>query len=103
MQPEQGCPRIIPSTLPGGFMKAICHFASLAVCFVALSGCDIVHIAAQSVQARGEFQRTLTVNGPVDLSVRTGSGSIQVRTGAVDRVQIVGRISASSSRDGLDP
>ena len=83
-------------------MKAICQLASLAVCFVALSGCDIVHIAAQSVQARGGFERTLTVNGPVDLSIRTGSGSIQVRTGAADRVQIVGRISASSSRDGLD-
>jgi DUF4097 and DUF4098 domain-containing protein YvlB len=84
-------------------MKAICHLASLAVCFVALSGCDIVHIAAQSAQARGQFERTLTVNGPVDLSIRTGSGSIQVRTGAADRVQIVGRISAGSWRDGLDP
>ena len=84
-------------------MKAIWQFASLAVCFVALSGCDIVHIAAQSAQARGGFERTLTVNGPVDLSVRTGSGSIQVRTGAVDRVQIVGRVSAGSWRDGTDP
>jgi hypothetical protein len=84
-------------------MKAICQLASLAVCFVALSGCDIVHIAAQSTQARGEFQRTLTVNGPVDLSVRTGSGNIQVRTGAVNRVEIVGRISAGSWRDGMDP
>jgi hypothetical protein len=84
-------------------MKPICQLASLAVCFVALSGCDIVHIAAQSTQARGEFQRTLTVNGPVDLNVRTGSGNIQVRTGAADRVQIVGRISAGSWRDGMDP
>jgi DUF4097 and DUF4098 domain-containing protein YvlB len=84
-------------------MKPICQLASLAVCFVALSGCDIVHIAAQSSQARGEFQRTLTVNGPVDLNVRTGSGNIQVRTGAADRVQIVGRISAGSWRDGMDP
>jgi DUF4097 and DUF4098 domain-containing protein YvlB len=84
-------------------MKAISQLASLVVCFVALSGCDIVHIAAQTAQARGEFQRTLTVNGPVDLSIRTGSGSIQVRTGAADRVQIVGRISAGSWRDGMDP
>jgi hypothetical protein len=84
-------------------MRAICQLPTLAVCFVALSGCDIVHIAAQSTQARGEFQRTLTVNGPVDLSIRTGSGSIQVRTGAVDRVQIVGRVSAGSWRDGMDP
>jgi len=84
-------------------MKAICQLASLAVCLVALSGCDIVHMAAQSVQARGGFERTLTVNGSVDLSVRTGSGSIQIRTGAADRVQIVGRVTASSWRDGIDP
>ncbi|MEO5741504.1 MAG: DUF4097 family beta strand repeat-containing protein [Vicinamibacterales bacterium] len=79
------------------------RLASLAVCFVALTGCDVVRIAAQSTQARGMFERTLTVNGPIDLSIRTGSGSIQVRTGAGDRVQIVGRVTASSWRDGLDP
>ena len=49
------------------------------------------------------FERTLTVNGPVELSVRTGSGSIQIRTAAVDRVQIVGRVSAGSWRDGTRP
>jgi hypothetical protein len=84
-------------------MKAIWQLAVFAVCGVAISGCDVVHIAAQSAQARGGFERTLTVNGPVDLSVRTGSGSIQVRTGAADRIQIVGRISASAWRDGMDP
>jgi hypothetical protein len=84
-------------------MKTIWQLASLAVCFVAVSGCDVVHMAAQSAQARGGFERTLTVNGPVDLSVRTGSGSIQVRTGAADRVQIVARVTASSWRDGTDP
>jgi Putative adhesin len=84
-------------------MTAVLRLASLAVCFVALTGCDVVHIAAQSQQARGAFERTLTVNGPVDLSIRTGSGSIQVRTGAGDRVQIMGRVSAGSWRDGLDP
>jgi hypothetical protein len=84
-------------------MMAAWRFVSLAVCFVALTGCDVVRIAAQSTQARGMFERTLTVNGPVELSVRTGSGSIQIRTGSGDRIQIVGRISASSWRDGLDP
>ena len=84
-------------------MTAVWRLASLAVCFVALTGCDVARIAAQSTQARGMFERTLTVNGPVDLSVRTGAGSIQVRTGAGDRVQIVGRVSASSWRGGLDP
>ena len=84
-------------------MKAIWQLASLAVCFVAVSGCDVVDIAAQSAQARGEFERTLTVNGPVDLYVRTGSGSIQVRTGSANRVQIIGRVTASAWRDGTDP
>jgi hypothetical protein len=73
------------------------------VCSLVLTGCDVVHIAAQSQQVRGAFERTLTVTGPVDLSIRTGSGSIQIRSGAGDRVQIFGRISASSWRDGLDP
>jgi DUF4097 and DUF4098 domain-containing protein YvlB len=41
----------------------------------------------------------LTVNGPVDLSVRTGSGDIQIRTGTGDRVQVIGRISAGTSRE----
>jgi hypothetical protein len=84
-------------------MTAGWRFAWLALSLVALTGCDVVRIAAQSQQARGEFERTLTVNGPVDLSIRTGSGSIEVRTGAGDRVQIMGKISASSGRDGLDP
>lgn len=84
-------------------MKAIWQLASLVVCFVAVSGCDVVHIAAQSAQARGGFERTLTVNGPVDLYVRTGSGSIQVRTGSADRVQIIGRVTASAWRDSIEP
>ena len=75
-------------------MTAAVRFVSLAVCLVALAGCDIAHLVAQSERARGTFERTLTVNGPVDLSVRTGSGSIQVRTGGGDPVQIVGKVSA---------
>src|SRR5688500_6081451 len=86
----------------GGFMTALLRLAPLALCFVALTGCDVIHVAAQSQRARGTFERTLTVDGPVELSVRTGSGDIQIRSGAGDRVQIVGRISAGSSRDGVD-
>ena len=84
-------------------MAAVRQFAFLALCFVALSACDVIEIAAQSERARGTFERTLNVNGPVDLSVRSGSGSIQIRTGTGDRVRIVGRVSAGSSRDALDP
>ena len=84
-------------------MTALLRLAPLALCFVAVTGCDVIHVAAQSQRVRGMFERTLTVNGPVELSVRTGSGNIQIRTGDGNRVQIVGRISAGSSRDGLDP
>jgi hypothetical protein len=58
--------------------------------------------SAQSERARGMFERTLTVDGPVELHIRTGAGSIQIRTGAGDRVQVVGRVSAGSWRDGAD-
>jgi putative adhesin len=83
-------------------MASMRQSALLALCFVGLSACDVVEMAAQSERARGMFERTLNVNGPVDLSVRSGSGSIQIRTGTGDRVQIVGRVSAGASRDGMD-
>ena len=86
-------------------MTAAWRLISLAVCVVGLTGCDVVRIAAQAAQserARGMFERTLTVNGPVELNIRTGSGSIEIRTGAGDRVQVVGRVSAGMSLDGLD-
>jgi hypothetical protein len=54
--------------------------------------------------AEGSFTRTISVSsadGPVELSVNTGSGSIDVRTGAADQVQIVGRIRAHGRWDGL--
>ena len=69
----------------------------LAIWLIALNGCIGVDIAAQAERARGSFDRTLNVKGPVDLSVRTGSGDIQIRTGTNDRVQVIGRISASHS------
>jgi len=66
------------------------------MCVIAITGCDI---AAQTERARGMFERTLTVSGQVDLSVRTGSGDIQIRTGDGNRVQIVGRVSAGRSSE----
>ena len=45
--------------------------------------------------ARGEFERTLQVNGTVNLQVETGSGSIDVRTGSSNQVRVVGHIWAS--------
>jgi DUF4097 and DUF4098 domain-containing protein YvlB len=73
----------------------------VAMSALAFYGCDL-DISAQ-VPARGTFERTLTVSGPVDLSVRTGSGDIQIRTGEANRVHIIGRVSAGRRRDGMDP
>ena len=47
-----------------------------------------------SAAATGTFERTLTVTGPVDLEVGTGSGDIAVREGAAGRVRVVAHISA---------
>lgn len=52
-------------------------------------------LLAQTVE--GRFERTLAVSGPVDLSVTTGSGRVDVRPGAANSVQIVGRIRAQAS------
>src|SRR2546426_108874 len=48
--------------------------------------------------AEGSFQRTLHVTGPVNLDVSTGSGSIQIRTGGSNQVQVTGHI---KTRDWL--
>lgn len=45
--------------------------------------------------ARGDFQRTLHVNGSVDLQVETGAGSITVRRGNSGEVEVTGHIQAS--------
>src|SRR6266567_3907019 len=50
------------------------------------------------VYAEGSFQRTLHVTGPVNLDVSTGSGSIQIRTGGSNQVQVTGHI---KTRDWL--
>lgn len=42
----------------------------------------------------GSFHRELQVTGPVHLDLSTGSGSVEVRTGNSNQVQITGRIRA---------
>lgn len=49
-----------------------------------------------SAREEGHFDRTLTVSGPVDLDVQTGSGTIKVRHGEPGKVEIHGTIRASS-------
>jgi Putative adhesin len=45
--------------------------------------------------AEATFERDLTVNGRVELTVQTGSGSIQLRQGASGHVHILGRVRSS--------
>ena len=65
-------------------------------------GILVVLLAARGVlasvpaqAAEGHFERTLKVAGPVDLDVRTGSGSIDIRTGDASTVRVVGTIRAN--------
>jgi len=50
----------------------------------------------------GSFDRTLSVNGPVDLTVETNSGGITVRPGDGNTVRIHAVISANDWTDGGD-
>ena len=59
-----------------------------------VGGCEI---QAQSFGIDGSFDRTLRVDGPVDLDVLSRSGRIRVAVGASDTVHIVGQIRAYGS------
>jgi hypothetical protein len=65
---------------------------------VLLLGIALVLMCLQSLSAaaaaEGSFQRTLSVNGAVNLEITTGSGTIDVRTGESNQVQVTGRIRA---------
>lgn len=50
----------------------------------------------------GHFDRTLTVTGPVDLDVQTGSGDITVRPGDSTKVEIHAKIHSSGLHIGSD-
>jgi hypothetical protein len=54
-------------------------------------------IDAQIAPATATFDRTLQVDGAVDLSITGGSGRIHVATGPDDVVRIVGRVRAHNS------
>ena len=66
--------------------------AALAVVVLATAG----SAAAWAATVEGSFERTLTVTGPVELDVKTGSGSIRVRTGEAGTVHIRATIKARS-------
>jgi hypothetical protein len=50
--------------------------------------------SATAASTEATFERTLQVNGPVNLDITTGSGNIEVHAGASNQVQITGHIKA---------
>lgn len=65
---------------------------------VLAGGVVLAGASPASAQSReGAFDRTLGVTGPVDLEVRSGSGSIRIVPGAGDTVRVTGRIRAGWS------
>jgi len=70
-------------------------FRILMVAIVALFGFSGCMVGAFS-SMDGQFERSLTVTGPVNLDVATGSGAIEVRSGSPGAVRINGTIKARS-------
>lgn len=73
-----------------------------------LAAIALVPACAEAQRAEGSFQRTLTVSGPLDIDVVTGSGRIDIRPGPEGQVEITGRIEAQdgwglSRRGPLSP
>jgi DUF4097 and DUF4098 domain-containing protein YvlB len=61
------------------------------------TACASAQRAKAQNAADGSFQRTLTVSGPVDLDISTGSGRIEIRSGSSNRVEIRGEIRVGNS------
>src|SRR5687768_1068986 len=72
--------------------RLLAVLAILAI--AALSSACAIDLEAQVASARGQFVRQFPVNGPSDIDVRTGSGSIDIRTGGSGQVRVVGRVKA---------
>lgn len=76
------------------FSPRITVLAAAAVASAALlAGC----MSTPGIQ--GTFDRTLKVNGPVQLELATGSGDVHVTTGAAGEVQVHGAIHARGWSD----
>ena len=74
----------------GANMKVVLISRVLMLSVVLLMGCT----NAMAGRAKGSFEQSLAVDGPIQLDVRTGSGSITVRNGPADQVEVVGTIVA---------
>lgn len=70
--------------------RSVARVVALAICLAPAA------TAIHAFAAQGSFERTLKVNGPVELDVKTGAGRIEVRTGDASSVHVRGVIRATS-------
>ncbi|MFI5175298.1 MAG: hypothetical protein ACHQKY_10600, partial [Terriglobia bacterium] len=75
--------------------QSTCRYSILAVIVLLFAAAHLV--AGDSVE--GSFNRTLKVEGPVDLTVETGSGRINIRSGGGTSVVVTGAIKAQYSSE----
>lgn len=59
----------------------------------------LVLAALPALASEATFERNLSVNGRVELSVSTGSGSIHITTGSASQVHIYGRVRSNWNSD----
>lgn len=62
---------------------------------LALAAAVLAFAAVPALANEATFERTLSVNGHVELSVSTGSGHIHITHGSGDRVHIFGRVKSN--------
>lgn len=62
---------------------------------LALAAAILAIAAAPALANEATFERNLTVNGHVELTVSTGSGHIHITHGSGDRVHITGRVKSN--------
>ena len=67
---------------------------STSAAFVAAA--VLIASCAAFAASEGRFERTMRVNGTVNLQIETGSGSIDVRTGSSNEVRVIGHIRANN-------
>src|SRR5690348_11233194 len=68
----------------------------LATILAVISFSILAVIPVRGAEAEGSFDRTLKVTGPAEVEVTTGSGNIDVRTGATGGVHVHATIRASN-------
>jgi DUF4097 and DUF4098 domain-containing protein YvlB len=64
------------------------HSSRYLLCFLSFILASMTGCAFAGPSVEGSFERTLSVTGPVDLDITTGSGYIRVRTGGASSVHV---------------